>query len=541
MKKGLKGLLVALVAVGSVTASDSHNKTHLNVRIARDTTPAYTTFHEMKHVIRKDGGFGLGGRGNLEITGFYGRSANGEHVARNFYPHCQEKINVKAALTSNDISLGNILTNSPSVHNHWLLHDLTANNLSGDIRFDPKQTVYGARLDYFQRFDKWLEGLFVHVVIPFVHVDNDINMQVSNAKQHIETPADSNSVSLGDLFTGKDISRTVAGDKHAPLKYAKLCNNSKTGFGDVVAKVGWRFLEDERDMYHAAIFAGVVFPTGSKPNAEYLWGARTGQSKWGLLVGVDGSAALWEEGDQNLKIVASAEYRYLFCDHERRTLGLKELRFYDDVANIPETLIDPTFSQYYLVGKKGVAGLEPLANVSTLCVDVEPGSQFDGTLAFAYNNDNFVLDIGYNVFWKEAERLPEYKKNLCCPTSDICKSSGACAPCDGCPNIWTEDTYAVANAGYASTAEFGDANTASFKTAVVGSGKRGYIKKIDLAAKNAESAAQLVHKVFVAIGYEERSWEYPVMIGAGVAYEIAANNRDALEGPSFWFKAGVAF
>ena len=41
--------------------------------------------------------------------------------------------------------------------------------------------------------------------------------------------------------------------------------------------------------------------------------------------------------------------------------------------------------------------------------------------------------------------------------------------------------------------------------------------------------------------YVANEWEYPVMIGTGIAYEIPANNRDAAEGYSFWAKAGIAF
>jgi len=526
MNKGLKGLLVAVLAFGSAVASDSHNKTHMNVRTCRDGVPAYTTFHEMKHV-KNDGELGIG-RGNVELTGFYGRSVNDTHFAKNFYPKGLTQITVGAS------SLAGLLAYHPSVYNELLLHDVSAtSDLAGTIKFDPKQTVYGGRLDYFQRLDSWFEGLYAHVAIPFLQQRNDINLQVSGETARVET-ADGKSYRIGleDLLTGKAINRIQVSsndaNKHTPLKYAKMCSNEKTGLGDIRAKVGYRFLEGEKfgDKYHAGVSVGAILPTASKPDAQYLWAARTGDSKWGITVGLDGSAMLWEENEQNLKVIAEAEYAYLLEGSEKRTLGLKSFRFYDDT--IVNEMFCPTLSPYYLVGTKGSKGLQPLANVSTLSVDVKMGSQFDGTLAFAYNNGGFTLDLGYNIFWKEAERID--LKTSCNTT---------CTP----SYVWEDNKYAVADLSYnAATTEFQRANTiACLGTASRASDAKAFIQATDLDTKAAETPAQLIHKVFAGVGYRAENWRFPAMAGAGVAYDIPANNHDGLKGYSFWAKLGLAF
>ena len=59
------------------------------------------------------------------------------------------------------------------------------------MKFDPKQTVYGVRLDYVHRFDKWVDGLYAAFDVPFVHITNDLNMHVEQG-----TPSDSTDVNF---------------------------------------------------------------------------------------------------------------------------------------------------------------------------------------------------------------------------------------------------------------------------------------------------------------------------------------------------------
>jgi hypothetical protein len=498
MNKGLKGLLVALVAVGSAVASDSNNKTHLNTRICRDGVPAFTTFHEMKADKNTDR---LGG--NLEVTGFFGRSVNDEHLAKSFGANGTDSIFVQGDTNPNLIG-----TNHPKVNSHLLLHftgGAATNSLAGQLKFAPKQTVYGVRLDYFHRLDKWFDGLFLWANVPFVHVENDLNLTVEN-------DATEDSVKLIDLFTGKNIPRTddpQNDNNHSALTNAKMCSNARCGFGDVEAQIGWRFMEGSK--YHASINAAVVFPTAEKPKGEYLWAARTGECKWGIGAGTDASAVLWEDEDQNFKVLGCLQYKYLFDGDEMRTLGLKTLKFVN--PSQADELQDPILSPYYLVGRKANKGLQPLANVSTMDVKVKPGSQIDGTFSFIYNNGGFTLDVGYNLFWKEAERV------------------SLKTTCTG----WQENTFGVASRTYnAASDNFAAGNT------LVGTAA-GFLMNSDLDTDKAATPAQLVHKLFAGVGYVAKSWEYPVMVGAGVGYEFPSSNRDAAEGYSIWAKAGVAF
>jgi len=525
MKKSLKGLLLALVAVSPAFASKTNNKTHLNTRICRDGVPAFTTFHEMQ-ADKNDDRIG----GNVEVTGFYGRSVNGSHLGKSFGADGTDSIRVMAGTPA---GLATMRQNG-QVLNDLLLHNVqgATNYLAGVLKFDPKQTVYGARLDYFQRFDKWLDGLFFALNVPFVHVRNDINMKVSCDAAGLNS---TEGVKLQNLFSGKTITRTLDENAQDALCYGKMCGNTKTGLGDIEAQIGWRFLEGRK--YHVGTNIAVVFPTSEKPNAKYLWGARTGECKWGLGLGADASAILWEEEDQNLKIIGCVQYKYLFDGDERRTLGLTELKYKDGTT--VKLIKEPLLSPYYLVGTAGKTGLKPLANVSTLDLKVKARNQIDGIIAFAYNNAGFTIDVGYNLFWKQAEKFGT-QKSVCdtvCPTAcpTDCPTS--------CSGDWKDDTYAVANptTGYAANAVFATDGTNSFAGTTDAGTTDGFISSTQLDYDGAATPSQFVHKVFAGVGYIEKSWEYPVMVGAGVAYDIPSSNRDAAEGYSFWAKAGIAF
>jgi len=513
MNKKITGLLVALAVVGSAVASDSNNKTHLNTRVCRENIPAYTTFGEM--IANKDEDrWGS----NFALTGFFGRSTNGSHLARNFGTDGAETILVQVtndneAATTHEFRNLNTVANRTNVPGELLLHmqGVATNPLSGTLRFEPRQIVYGAVLDYYQNFDRWFEGLFFSLRIPLVRIENDIHLSIENGFVGGRT---NENIPLVDMFNGAYHNRTTDSDQNFALKYGKMCCNTKSGLGDIEANFGYRFLDGSK--YHSAFNISVVFPVAGDADPAFLWGARTGENKWGLGFGFDGSATLWEEADQNLKLVGCAQYKYLFSGTERRTLGLKELRYFN-YASVVDTVHDPILSPYYLVGLQGIKGLQPLANISTLDVKVEPGSQIDATVAYVYNNGGFTLDMGYNLFWKEAERV------------------SLKTTCTG----WDNAKYGVSNKTYnADTTLFGKTNTLAGATAT---DAQAYIQTSDLDTRKAETPAQIVHKVFAGVGYLTRNWEYPIMVGAGVSYEIPSSNRDAAEGYAFWAKAGISF
>ena len=497
--------MVAFVAVtGVAVAENSYTpKTHMNVRLGEDNVPFYTTFHKLTSM--KDDNL-LGGR--LMVTGVYGRSVNSTNFGKNFGVAGSNAVQVTDVSGTLDETtlIGN------TVPGDLLLHETGGSvEVAGTIKNHPRQRYMGLRLDYVHRLDKLLAGLYAGAFVPFYRYTNSMGIDIDSATDHVQ--ANIKNITLMDLLTGNELTRTNDSDVHTVLNYGKRCNNSATSLGDIEAYVGWNFVEKEK--VQAGINAGMIFPTAKKPNATYLFGARTGDKKWGIRLGADARARLWESKDQkqNLDVVGSVLYKYLFSGTEKRTLGLSQFR-YNDAGGDTQILKDKALSELFLVGEVGKAGLQPLANVSTLDVKIKGRSMVEGQVALAYNHGGLTLDLGYNLLWKNGED--------CSLKSPSCSSA------------WTDNKYGVANNAYDATAEFAAADT------LAGTAE-GLIQSSDLNLRAVEAPSKLAHKVFAGVGYTTKSWDYPLSFGAGVAYELGSNNKDALEGYSTFVKAGIAF
>jgi hypothetical protein len=209
------------------------------------------------------------------------------------------------------------------------------------------------------------------------------------------------------------------------------------------------------------------------------------------------------------------KYRYLLKGNENRTLGVK----YSDGSTYD-------WGQYMLLGQATPAtsflatyrSLIPAANVTTLRVDVTPGSQFDGILGATYNCGGFSFDLGYNLYFREAEKV---KLDQHLPAS----------------------TYFVAARNL--TTAIGTAR-AILNTDVDGAGAAGgstnvwYVDDAHLDLKAAETPSQFTNSIYGGLGFQFREWEVPAMVGIGGKYEFA-NDNSALEQWSVWGKMGVSF
>ena len=515
MSKSLRGLLLALIVTavaGTAVAESTAPKTNLNVALLRDkaNVPALTTWHQLKNM-RDNDLWGI----RAQATAFYGRSTNGSHIAKNFGSRGTDNITVYADPTEPELSGLANGTYRDQVAGDLLAHveGSTESTLAGNIKYDPKQTVLGARLDLLYRADKLLDGLYFGAILPIHHVRNDLGVNVSADTTIAEAAGD---VKLLDLLYGNDITRADAKNVHTKLAYGKMCSNSRTALGDLEVYAGWNFLEGEK--YHVGFNAGAILPTSGDPKAEYLWAARMDDNAWGIRLGADAHTTLWEDEDQSLTLHGSLLYKYRFSSTEKRTLGLKSLYYGSGASsNVKAEWQNPILSHLFLVGENGVAGLQPLANVSTLDVKVKGRSQLEADLSACYKNGGFTLDIGGGLIWRESEDL------------------SLKATCTG----WDDQKYGVKNKAYDAQNLFGAANT--LMGAVTGQTTDGLIKTADLDLEAASAASQLVYKAHVGVGYTTKAWDYPVSFGAGAGYELPSHNRDALEGYSLWAKAGIAF
>ncbi len=480
MNKAIKGLLVAMLAV-SATVQASTNKTFLLPRSHGVNLPLeLSTFNQLIHRKAADK-FGA----NFQATGFFNRTASEDETGEYF-----------GIQDNSTFLLNNGKTGAAVADLDFFLHNQGAAAADATVRLHPKQEAWGVRFDYFQDLEKIVKGLYLKATVPVVHVENNVELRT----------AGTTATNMNNYLRGSFSNTTLnTANAQAALDHLKMDGkNDSTGVADIDIVLGYNFMH--KDCHHVGINIGFTIPTGDEADSVHAFEAIVGNGNhWAFGAGFDAMFRPWGNEDHNIKIAAVLNYRYMFKESEKRTLGIK-----DAAGNVLD------WGHYRLLGKIGTAAnaqlLTPAANVTTLNVDVTPGSQLDGIIGLTYNNGGFCVDLGYNLFWKDQE--------------EVKIKSGTFT--DG---VWgiAATTFDTTNAGVATV---GNANAALNLTQAV--------NVANLVRSSAETGSQLTHKIYAGLGYMFSEWECPLMLGAGGGYEFRGSN-DALEKWELWLKIGIGF
>ena len=527
MRRFIPGLLAALVVFSPVAAKVYTNKTFLaprsnNMNLAME----YTTWHKQTSLV-PDKKFG----GTIQATGFYEESDNKKDLGQ-YFGVC----NYDNGNTKDDFIRAYPTGTTPSQPLHWssdfLFHTFGVANalktLNDKIVWRPSREAYGVRLDYHQKLDKVLKGLFFKVALPIVHVKTSMGWSSTGTtcgsggagtKQRLQASAallTGDEKSLGDYLTG-NLTNDYSHAKQIALCKARIHNsNSNTGIADIDVVLGYNFLYEPTK--HVNVNVGVTIPTGNDPDGNFLWEAIVGNhGHWALGFGFDSGFQLWQDGKSSLDFLLAFNYRYLFSATEKRTMGLK----YPNVTGFGTSAgKEVMYGHWILAGKLGETQATPFANFLTRNMKVTPGSHFDGIAQLAFNYDGWTFDLGYNLFAKEQEDV----RLKCNPCTDACGTS--CSDVDG----WTDDTYAIAITTWDTATAFAAAHRYG----------GAWINKEHLNLDACTNPSVTTHKIYSGIGYAFNEWEYPLMLGIGGSWEFATDN-DSMEQWALWFKLGLTF
>jgi hypothetical protein len=499
MNKILKSFLIAVCACGIANAGNTTNRTFLLPRPQGVNLPMEeTTFAELT-MLEKEDRFG----GNFQLVPFFQQSSNDSDIAKYFLVNTKSMITLKSGTNP-----GNARSDTTGdLDILYLIHDSTVDPYSADFAIEPEQTVYGVRIDYNQNMDKILRGLYLTINLPIVHVENKTEPTVSNA-----TNTDLKTT-LEQYLRG-DYAAAENGDTEhnaqVKLNYAKIDGKqSDTGVADIDLALGYKFFNKEK--YHGAIAIGLTIPTGNEADGVHMFQPIVGNGKhFGLGADLCVGARMWGDVDHNLKIHLKMKYRYLFENSERRTLGIKDYKW----------------GQYHLLVRAGVlaadsTSLVPAANVTTLNVDVTPGSQFDGILGLTYNNGGFNIDLGYNAYLREEEKV--HLKDA----FEAGKYAIASRNYDTASGI---AAHATANPIVPGLATDGGATV----------GNVAILSKDTLDVEAASTPSQFTNAVYAGMGYNFKDWDTPMLLGIGGKYEFSSKNS-ALEQWDIYAKIGIGF
>jgi hypothetical protein len=510
----LRTFIAVSLFVGMASATTYSGKTFLAPRAVGTNLPMeLTTWHEYPYqMLAKKQGHRV--RAHFELTPFYQASDNKEDLGKYFgIGNCKNcfVVGKDTEVTAKTADIDGLFL----IHNASNIDDVA----KGTISFNPKQEIWGARLDYFQDIDHPIKGLFFKASMPIVYVENSLNMCIGNSTS---VEVGGKTFSLNDFFAG-NVEVTEAMDalsQQSPLCYAKIgCSGkeSKVGIADINLALGYKI--HQSDSAHVFLSAQAIVPTGSRPNGEYLWAPVIGNGKhFGLGARLDTAVQLWSNKNASVRMLFDVDYRYLFESSEYRTLGLKG-------CDNPYK-----FAHYYLAGRLGQDNkpLFPAANILTQSIKVKPGSQFDILADLSFKSSGFVIDLGYNFFYKDEEDCWSkcFCSSGCCGTScestcgERCCSTGCC---------WEDGVYGIVNPDYVTN----DTLVAN-----------DFVKTLnasDLDVSTVQTPSQVTHKIYAGLGYGfDIAKRFPALFGIGGSYEFVSDNS-ALEGYALWVKFGVSF
>lgn len=301
-------------------------------------------------------------------------------------------------------------------------------NYYSRIAFDPVRISFVFDVDFYWQMPYLCNRLFFKLHVPFEHAKTDLQIAEKicrNCAGVVQpTPAPYPAGYLGpqaitdfnrrlnryedveDAFEGGNLD---VGDIDEGYNYGRIWGrDDHTRIADLRATLGVSAVK--REFSHLGIGLCVLFPTGTRPDAEFLYDAVVGNGHhWELGCEILGSWLFWrpDESCWSAGLYWQARVTHLFKTCQKRS--------YDFVCNPGSrySLIaqfrpgsdglffaDGIPSPYQYLGK-----LYPTINTTTLRSTISVNAQADIAFMFALQRKGLEIDLGYNCWVRGAEKL----------------------------------------------------------------------------------------------------------------------------------------
>lgn len=313
----------------------------------------------------------------------------------------------------------------------WLAENFfLAPDFESKITFRPQVSNILVDFNLYLGLDDLTEGLYFRIHAPVVNTRWKLN-----PREQVVVPGVL-PLSAG-YFGASQVNRaqllnkaldTLTGEKSgtaliSKLGYSKIspcgCTLKDTKLSDIVWAFGWNFFQDED--YHVGLNIRGAFPTGTRPDGEYLFEPVVGNGHhYELGAGLTSHLIVWRDCDceQYVGVYLDANFTHLFKTRQCRNF---------DLCNSPN-------SRYMLAANLNVpvdglqgstmGGTAPLptigfnipsaqfkdkytyvANLTHSQVDVSVGVQADITFLVDYTCGGYSFDAGYNFWGRSCEKI----------------------------------------------------------------------------------------------------------------------------------------
>lgn len=277
-------------------------------------------------------------------------------------------------------------------------------------------------LNFYIGLDKYAEGLYAKVVMPFAKTQTELcpserifNSGTNNAIAGYLSDSEISRENLSTSFLQFAGGCNAFGDVKEPLKYGLITNKklTKAGLAELRGYLGYNFVTDPD--YHFGINFQLSAPTGNRPCAKYLLEPMIGNGKhWEIGFGVTGSWIFHRSktcDDKFLGFWVDATVTHLAkscqcrsfdikCKNNSRYMLLEKMGSNLEFLNIKNAQDDQIFAecQYQKV-------LVPAINWTTFNPMVRIDFQADIAAKIAFVKNSFSFDLGYDFWARTGERF----------------------------------------------------------------------------------------------------------------------------------------
>ncbi len=197
------------------------------------------------------------------------------------------------------------------------------------------------------------------------------------------------------------------------------CRQTLTRVADLRAQLGWNFLSCPNYHLGASIYAAA--PTGNRPLGQYIFEPIVGNGKhWELGAGITWHANIHKSENEcsSFDIYVDANLTHLFKTRQCRTFDLigkpfSRYMLMTKMSGDVQDLYAVKANEFVAPSAQFAHKFAPLANISTIPVNVSASIQADIIVKLSWTHENFQCDLGYNLWTRSCEKVCPYTGPCC--------------------------------------------------------------------------------------------------------------------------------
>ena len=514
MKRSSLSLLLLTVAgqaaASSAAGGDTIAHTFFSVRPHFQTaSPERVMFFRNDKVDERENKWG----GAFQAVVYGGKSINSCRLAEFFMPFGKTALNVYEFDQTLTDPTGGDLNPAKDIEARNFNIQTVNSTFHSIIEFSPEQEFIGVGIDYMQRL--WKCGdharLWLEVSLPIERIRNRMGLT--------ERVVDNGggAVAANGLDGAPRVGNMIAAFNQSNWNYGKIAAGTcmtEWGVADVEVKLHWNGHYGESCRLDS--FLGFVAPTGSKINAchaGYVFSPVVGNNhRWGFLFGGQIQFNLWECGKHSISSAYDLAGRIFLKNHQIRSFDLEDKQWgrYLEVYTRAQAEAEFIAANPDL----GTSGI----NVFTRKVKVDPRYAADSNTAFIYRYCGLMVELGYNLYVREAERI--------------------CPACPDEPGVAIKSVLGDGALDEARTIRGNFVGAAEPFTASNFDLMQVTLSDFDL--NSASHPATISNTIYGGIGYEWTTCSVPMFFGFGGSYEFSRVNT-TLERWMAFGKFGLSF